>query len=283
MPEERLTLREIEELGYYDFMGYLGVPFFNVGGISSIDRLVELCGIGEGSEVLDVGCGTGGNACHIARSSGCRVVGVDIAEHMVEEAQRRAEAEGLAGRVRFMVGDAYELDFQDGSFDAVVTVFASQFLDPVRAFPEFFRVLRPGGRLGINEMSVADEAPQEIARRVEEGETLFRELTGLPFSIRADGEWRTHFESAGFADILAEAYTETKGMSYAWRTVAEYGGLTKFMGILSEMIALAAKSGRIRKKLSDIDRAKRILLRDKAVSEYVGYMLCVGSKPATPE
>ena len=43
MPKESLSLEEIEELGYYDFMGYMEVPFFNIGGASSIDRLAELC------------------------------------------------------------------------------------------------------------------------------------------------------------------------------------------------------------------------------------------------
>jgi hypothetical protein len=38
-----LTLKEIEGLDYYDFMSYMGVPFFNIGGFTSIDRLAELC------------------------------------------------------------------------------------------------------------------------------------------------------------------------------------------------------------------------------------------------
>ena len=129
-----LTIQEIECLGYYDFMGYMGVPFFNIGGAASMDRLAELCHVTGNAEVLDVGCGTGGNACYLANKYGCKVVGVDMAEHMVEEARGRADELGLTERVSFKVGDAYGLEFPDDSFDAVVTVFVSQFLDPARAF-----------------------------------------------------------------------------------------------------------------------------------------------------
>ena len=142
---DSLTLKEIEDLGYYDFMGYMGVPFFNIGGAASMDKLAELCHIKENTRVLEVGCGTGGNACYLANKYGCTVVGVDIAEHMVEYAQRRAAELGLTDRVSFSVGDAYSPDFPDDSFDVVLTVFVSQFLDPARAFPEFLRVLKRGG------------------------------------------------------------------------------------------------------------------------------------------
>jgi protein-L-isoaspartate O-methyltransferase len=101
MPREKLDIKEIEELGYYDFMGYLEVPFFNIGGAASMDKLIEMCGIKKNSEVLEVDCGTGGNACYIAKATGCHVTGIDIAEHMVVEAKKRAEKEGLTDRVTF--------------------------------------------------------------------------------------------------------------------------------------------------------------------------------------
>jgi hypothetical protein len=66
LSKKDLALSQIEELGYYDFMAYLQVPFFNIGGIPSLELLAERCRIDESSHILDVGCGTGGNACHIA-------------------------------------------------------------------------------------------------------------------------------------------------------------------------------------------------------------------------
>ncbi|UCD73591.1 MAG: methyltransferase domain-containing protein, partial [Candidatus Bathyarchaeota archaeon] len=99
MSEESLSIKEIEELGYYDFMGYMEVPFFNIGGTSSLDRLAELCRLNQESRILVVGCGTGGNSCYLANKYGCQVVGIDIAEKMVKQAQERAKTLQLSDQV----------------------------------------------------------------------------------------------------------------------------------------------------------------------------------------
>ena len=78
MPKEHLSIDEIEELGYYDFMGYMDVPFFNVGGAASIDRLAEISHINQDTKILVVGCGTGGNSCYLANRYRCTIVGIDI-------------------------------------------------------------------------------------------------------------------------------------------------------------------------------------------------------------
>ena len=273
-----MTLKEIEGLGYYDFMGYMGVPFFNIGGFASIDRLAELCQITEHTRILEVGCGTGANACYLAKKYGCRVVGVDIAEHMVKYAVKRAEELGLTDRVTFMVGDAYKLEFPDGEFDVVLTVFVSQFLDPTRAFPGFFRVLKSGGYLGINEMYRADDVPPEALDRVNYGERVFRELTDLPFTIRSPASWRSAFESAGFSGVLLEEYSNDSQRPYALSVVDEFGGWSKLVGTLWGVFVLALRSGRMRERFGKIDEVKGVLLRDEMASRYLGYVLCVGRK-----
>jgi len=280
IPREKLDIKEIEELGYYDFMGYLEVPFFNIGGASSMDKLIEMCGINGDSEVLEVGCGTGGNACYVARATGCHVTGIDIAEHMVAEAKNRAEKEGLADRVTFSVGDAYNLKYPDEVFDSVVTVFVSQFLDLERAFPEFLRVLKPGGRLGINEMSKMDAIPAEAVERVKYGEQVFRDLTGLPFNIRSNEEWMTQMRAAGYEEA---ACTMSTGVSYNLNTISEFGGWLKLLGTLAELAVLAARSSKLRKRMATISKGKGVLLRDKIASKYIGYILCVGAKPTPKE
>ncbi|MFH2109762.1 MAG: class I SAM-dependent methyltransferase [Candidatus Bathyarchaeota archaeon] len=274
-----LTLKEIEGLGYYDFMGYMGVPFFNIGGAASMDRLAELCHITENTKVLEVGCGTGGNACYLANRYGCSVVGVDIAEHMVEYAQRRADELGLTDRVSFRVGDAYSLEFPDDGFDAVLTVFVSQFLDPARAFPEFLRVLKPGGCLGINEMYRADHVPPEATDRVDYGERVFRELTDLPFTLRSPLTWGSAFESAGFTEVVVEEHSNVSEKPYALNMVDEFGGWGKLMGTLWDLLVLEVRSGKMRERFGKISKGKSVLLRDKVASRYIGYILCAGRKP----
>ena len=279
MPEDDLSLEELEELSYYDFMGYMDVPFFNIGGVESIDRLAELCKIRENSKVLEVGCGTGSNSCYLAQTYGCQVTGIDIAEHMIQKAQRRSEKLNLADRVTFLLSDAYHLKFPPDSFDVILTVFVSQFLDRQRAFPEFVRVLKSGGCLGINEMHKAGEVPPEAVDKVREGEQLLQEVTELPFTLNSPTEWRRAFEAAALINIVVEEYTDFKQQGKTMTIVKEFGGWGKIVKILGKTLLLAAKSKKFRSRFGKISRGKRVLLRDKIVTKYVGYILVVGEKP----
>jgi ubiquinone/menaquinone biosynthesis C-methylase UbiE len=273
-----LNIEEIENLGYYDFMGYLGVPFFNVGGHSSIDRLAEMCHITKQTKVLEVGCGTGGNACYLAEKYGCTVVGVDIAELMVRQAIKKAEERGLTDRVSFRVGDAYRLDFPDAAFDSVVTVFVSQFLDPARAYLEFQRVLTDDGCLGINEMYCAEDVPTETKNSLEESEKTIRDLTDLPFTLHSPATWRRAFESAGFTDVILEVHPNANESPYSKGVIEEFGEWLKFAGTIWRVIVYALKSGKIRKKYASLSGAKQTMLRNKTTNKYIGYVIGVGRK-----
>jgi len=273
-----LTIKEVEDLGYYDFMGYMGIPFFNIGGVPSMDRLSEFCKINEHTRILEVGCGTGANACFLAKTFGCSVVGVDIAEHMIKYAQRRSKDLGLTDKVRFDVGDAYSLEFPDEEFDVVLTIFVSQFLDLEKAFPEFYRVLKIGGYIGVNEMYRADPIPAEFLGRVNDSEMVFRDLTELPFTLRSPAVWRFSFESTGLRDILMEEHSNVSEKHYSLSSVDSFGGWGALMSTLWRVLAYALRSGRMRERFIKISKVKRVLLQDSITSKYIGYILCVGRK-----
>jgi SAM-dependent methyltransferase len=279
MPEDEYSLKEIEDLSYYDFMGYLDVPFFNVGGVSSVDRLAELCRISEDSKVLVVGCGTGGNSCYLAQTYGCQVTGIDIAENMVQKATLRAEELNLTDRVTFKLGDAYDLQFPSVFFDVVLTVFVSQFLDKERAFPEFVRIMKNGSFLGINEMYKADVIPPEATDSVREGEQLFQDLTELPFTLNSPLEWQNLFESVFLTNIVVEEYHGVSQQGNSLKIIKEFGGWGKLIKTLGKIVVLSAKSRKLGSRFGKISRGKRLLLRDKAASKYIGYILVVGRKP----
>jgi len=100
-----------------------------------------------GQRVLDVACGSG-NLALVAARRYCAVAGVDIAANLVERAETRAAAEGLA--VDFRVGDAQALPYADASFDLVFSVFGVMFApDQERAARELLRVCRPGGTIAL--------------------------------------------------------------------------------------------------------------------------------------
>ena len=76
----------------FDYQAEVGLTK-HLGGVGATETLIELCHIGEGKYVLDVGCGVGATPCFIAKRCGCRVVGVDISERMVERSKERARRE----------------------------------------------------------------------------------------------------------------------------------------------------------------------------------------------
>jgi len=100
-----------------------------------------------GDRVLDACCGTGDLALADARAGG-RVTGLDFSERMLERARSKSSA------VEWIQGDALALPFEDGSFDAATVGFGVRNLESLeRGLAELRRVLRPGGRLGVLEIT----------------------------------------------------------------------------------------------------------------------------------
>ena len=122
-------------------------------------RAADLAGVGPGDRVLDVATGTGDLALELAARvcpSG-DVIGVDFAEAMLERA--RAKAGGRAG-VRFEWADALALRYEDGSFDAATVAFgARNFSDLHRGLGEMARVVAPGGRVVVLEITTPRQPP----------------------------------------------------------------------------------------------------------------------------
>jgi SAM-dependent methyltransferase len=118
------------------------------------ERLVlELVGSVAGKQVLDVGCGDGVLAVHLAEAGGI-VTGLDAKPGMLAAARQRSNTSGAAAA--FVEGDAQSLPFANGSFDVVMAVTVLCFVaDAERAVREMARVLRPGGRLVLGELGRA--------------------------------------------------------------------------------------------------------------------------------
>jgi ubiquinone/menaquinone biosynthesis C-methylase UbiE len=109
--------------------------------------LAEACAVSAGQDVLDVGAGDGNFALACARE-GASVVACDISPGMVERGRARSQAEGYD--VEWVVGDAEALPFEDARFDCVGSAFGAFIAPrPDVVAGELFRVVRPGGTVGL--------------------------------------------------------------------------------------------------------------------------------------
>jgi demethylmenaquinone methyltransferase / 2-methoxy-6-polyprenyl-1,4-benzoquinol methylase len=124
-------------------------------------RAADRAGLGLGDAALDVCCGTGDLALELAGrvAPGGHVVGCDFSEPMLDLAREKAAGRGASG-VRFEWADALQLPYDEGRFDAVTVGFGVRNLSDLAAgLGEMSRVLRPGGRLVVLEITQPTRPP----------------------------------------------------------------------------------------------------------------------------
>lgn len=136
---------------------------FHPGGVALTERIGTLLALTPADRVIDVAAGTGTSAIALARRFGCRVVGVDLGAESVAAARQAAADAGVADLVTFEVGDAERLPFGDGAFDVALCECAfCTFPDKATASAELARVLRPGGRIGLSDLTRQGALPAEL-------------------------------------------------------------------------------------------------------------------------
>ncbi len=114
---------------------------------SGAEEFIARLALAPGTRVLDVACGSGNLTIPAARA-GATVTGVDIATNLLERGRMRAESAGLT--IQFDEGDVEQLPYDDGTFDAIVTMFGAMFAPrPEMVVTELARVCRAGGRIAM--------------------------------------------------------------------------------------------------------------------------------------
>ncbi|MGE3272638.1 MAG: methyltransferase domain-containing protein [Chloroflexota bacterium] len=137
---------------------------FHPGGLALTTRLGQLLGLDASSTVLDLATGRGASAIHLAQTLGCRVIGVDYSAQNVVMAREAARAGGVERLVSFRQGDAEHLPIRDAEVDAAICECAfCTFPDKPTAARELARVVRPGGRLGLSDLTRRGELPPELS------------------------------------------------------------------------------------------------------------------------
>jgi ubiquinone/menaquinone biosynthesis C-methylase UbiE len=183
------------------------------------DDLVGRLEPAAGERWLDVGTGTGEVALRAARA-GAEVTAVDISEALLEVARGKPGAD----RVRWELGDAQDLRFDDGSFDVVVSCFAVIFApDAEAAGSELARVCRRGGRLGLATWRPEDGPhaiydrffPDSYSTADDWGkEAVVQELLESAFELEIDeGVWHLTAESPEAAwELMSEGAPPVKAI-----------------------------------------------------------------------
>lgn len=174
---------------------------FHPGGLRSTDRLARLLGIAATHTVLDVACGRGASALYLARTFGCRVVGIDLGGENVAAATAAAREANCAERVSFYRGDGEAIPLDDAVVDVVICECAfCTFPAKNRAAAEFARVLRPSGRVGITDLTRTGELPPEL------GDILA--VAACIADARSIDEYLAYLRVAGFAAPTVEVHDE---------------------------------------------------------------------------
>jgi len=248
---------------YFELHAYSGATK-HMGGLSTTKELIGLCGVDEGSYVLEVGCGTGATSRYLAQKVGCRVLGVDIRPTMIEQARERAARAQVQDRAEFRVADATHLPFEDATFDVVLVESVTTFIvDKVAAIREYARVVKPGGCVGLNEeMWHQTPVPTEIVEYAAQTWDVQAEILTLE----------------GWAELL-----EASGLTVETASPRRYGPLTDvselarygcrdFFTMLRRSIKLYSASPAFRNYM----RQRRRL--PKGIWDYLGYALLVSRK-----
>lgn len=137
---------------------------YHPGGTTLTRRLLDEMRLQSGERLVDIACGVGATSLLAAQEFGAIVDGVDLSEANVKLATGSAAAAGLTDCTHFHRGDAEALPLRDAGWDAVICECAlCTFPDKATAAREMARVLRPGGRLGISDITAdPDRLPEEL-------------------------------------------------------------------------------------------------------------------------
>ena len=198
------------------------VDEFHGGQRPATIRLAELLALGGSEHVLDVGSGLGGPSRFLAWRYGVRVSGVDLTAEFVRVADMLTQRTGLIGKVDYRQGDALDLPFADASFDVVWSQNAAMNIaDRDRLYREMRRVLKPGGRLALQEVAAGPGGPSHFP-------VQWAREPAISHLFSADAT-RAKLEAAGFR-VLSWQDTTPQALEAASRRTRNTAGAAPPLG-----------------------------------------------------
>ncbi len=177
----------------------------HLGGVNATGRLMAACQLRPGQAVLNLGCGTGYTAVLLAEQQAV-VTASDINARLLHLTLNRARKAGVGHQVRRVQVDAHELPMPAERFDAVIVESVLIFCPEAgQVAAEIYRVLKPGGVLGINEMTYHQPPPDDLRAALQET---------LGLQPRTESEWHALFKAAGFSGVHSTLYPVKLGEQF---------------------------------------------------------------------
>lgn len=176
---------------YFDLLAHFGIGGAHPGGILLTKELLSKEKISSDSQILDAGCGTGQTSAFLFSQYEANICGLDLNPIMLEKAEKRFKAEQMP--IKLIKGSIEEIPLETDSFDFVLSESVLAFVQKKKALSEFNRVLKKGGRLIANEMTINHPlSPEE--------ENEIKQFYGLDTLLLED-DWIKLLKGAGFVDI----------------------------------------------------------------------------------
>lgn len=135
---------------YMDVLAKMGVGAAHPGGLTLTKGLLDKEAISEHTHILDVGCGTGLTSAYLYEQFQCHITPCDIHPIMIEKANKRFAK--ISEHLQAVFGNSEALPFEDGSFDFILSESVAAFTNINKTITEFYRVLKPGGKVIAIEM-----------------------------------------------------------------------------------------------------------------------------------
>lgn len=182
-------------LTYIDFLAKFGVGGAHPGGLLLTESMISQEKIPPGSLILDAGCGTGQTAALLYQEYQANVVGLELNSIMIEKAKNRFHNLNLP--IQLVQGSVEEIPLAENTFDFALCESVLAFVNKPQTLNEFFRVLKKGGRLIANEMTINSPLSQLEEAEIKE----FYAIDSLLF----EEDWKNLLTEAGFQNIEIHA------------------------------------------------------------------------------
>jgi arsenite methyltransferase len=234
------------------------------GGLALTGELAHLACLGPTQMVLDIACGNGSSASFLAREFGCLITGIDILPENAKEASSRSSPSSSSRDPvanEFIVGDSHKLPLMNESFDAaILECTLSSFQNKKLVLREINRVLKPNAKLGISDVVVNGNIPNELR------EAQFQELC-VAGALSLD-EYCGLFELAGF-EIIVRQNKRSEALEFIET-------IRKKLFVAQLLVGV----GKISVEIETINYARHLVtLSKKAIDEdKLGYAVIVSQK-----